>query len=365
MAAAPWLRRLEVLAAHVVCVTPTAAHVQQEGPVRLSAEVQAALASGKPVVALESTIISHGMPYPQNLATARAVEADVRASGAVPATVAILDGVPWVGLDDAALERLARAGTSAKKTSRRDLPFVFARRLTGATTVSATMYLAAAAGVHVFVTGGIGGVHRGTRWPFSTRIRERRTDLFPARTLHPLPGASDTWDVSADLTELARTPVCVVCAGAKSILDIPKTLEVLETGGVPVAVFGADDFPAFYTRNAGVRAPWRVDDPADAAAAMLAARGMGTGLLIAVPIPESHAADGAVVERATQAAVAEADALHLKGADITPFLLNRVSELTSGASLTANIALVRHNATVGACIAVEYARLRGASRTHM
>ena len=156
----------------------------------------------------------------------------------------------------------------------------------------------------------------------------------------------------------------VVCAGAKSILDIPKTLEVLETGGVPVAVFGADEFPAFYTRNSGVLAPWRVDDPADAAAAMLAARGMGSGMLIAVPIPESHAADGAVVERATQAALAEADALHLKGADITPFLLKRVAELTSGASLTANIALVRHNASVGARIAVEYARLRGASRIH-
>jgi pseudouridine-5'-phosphate glycosidase len=337
MAAAPWSRRLEVLAGHVLCVSPTAAHTQQEGPVRMSAEVQAAVAAGKPVVALESTIISHGMPFPQNLATARAVEGDVRAAGAVPATVAILDGVPWVGLDDAALERLARAGTLAKKTSRRDLPFVFAQRLTGATTVSATMLLAAAAGVHVFVTGGIGGVHRG---------------------------ASDTWDVSADLAELARTPVMVVCAGAKSILDIPKTLEVLETGGVPVAVFGADDFPAFYTRQSGVRAPWRVDDPADAAAAMLAARGMGGGMLIAVPIPEANAADGAVVERATQAALAEADALHLKGADITPFLLKRVAELTCGDSLTANIALVRHNATVGARIAVEYARLRGASRTH-
>lgn len=303
----------------------------------MSAEVQAALAAGQAVVALESTIISHGMPFPQNLATARAVEADVRAAGAVPATVAILDGVPWVGLDDAALERLARAGTAAKKTSRRDLPFVLSRRLTGATTVSATMYLAAAVGVHVFVTGGIGGVHRG---------------------------ASDTWDVSADVTELARTPVMVVCAGAKSILDIPKTLEVLETGGVPVAVFGAADFPAFYTRSSGVQAPWRVDTPTDAAAAMLAARdvGMDGGMLVAVPIPEAHAADGAVVERATQAALSEAESLQLRGADITPFLLKRVSELTGGASLAANIGLVRHNASVGARIAVEYARLRGGRR---
>ena len=323
-------RRLQVLSAHVLGHSPVAAH---PSAVRVSPEVRDALAAGRPVVALESTIISHGMPFPQNLETARAVERDVREAGAVPATVAVLDGVPCVGLDDQQLERLAREGTAAKKTSRRDLPYVVAQRLTGATTVSATMYLAAAAGVTLFVTGGIGGVHRG---------------------------ASDTWDVSADLTELARTRVTVICAGAKSILDIRKTLEVLETAGVPVCVLGSSQFPAFYTASSGVRAPWRLDSPAEVAAAMHAADEkllLNCGMLVAVPIPQEHAADGAAVEAATTAALAEADRLHLSGAEVTPFLLKRVAELTSGASLRANIALVRNNARVGARIAVEHARL--------
>lgn len=268
--------------------------------------------------------------------TALAVEAAVRSSGAVPAVVAVVAGVPRVGLTVAELEALARAGPSSVKTSRRDLPFVCARAATGATTVSATMLLAHRAGIHVFVTGGIGGVHRG---------------------------AQDSMDVSADVIELGRTPVAVVCAGVKSLLDIPRTLEVLETQGVAVCAFGQDAFPAFYTRDSGVRAPHRVDS-ADEAAACIAASlrlGLQGGLLIAVPVPAAAAADAEEVEAATQAALAQAAAEGVTGAAQTPFLLARIAEATGGSSLRANVALVTHNARVGGAIAVALARrLRGA-----
>ena len=294
------------------------------GAVVLHPSVAEALASGGAVVALESTIVSHGMPYPQNLQMAREVEAIVRARGATPATVAILDGVPRVGLDDADLRRLAELGARARKVSRRDVPAVIARRETGATTVSATACLAAKAGV--------GGVHRG---------------------------AERTMDVSADLIELGKTPVAVICAGAKSILDIPKTLEYLETQGVPVAAYGADDFPAFFARSSGERASARVDDPVAAARLIRAGRTLGLeqGALIAVPIPAEHEAKGAEVEAAIRRALDECESRGVRGRDVTPFLLERVRVLTDGASLDANVALVKNNARVGADIAVELARI--------
>jgi len=319
-------RRLAALAAQLApspCATSA---------VTLSAEVAAALAAGRPVVALESTIISHGMPFPQNLETALAVEAAIRARGAVPATVAVLSGVCHVGLTAEQLAQLAKLGRAAVKTSRRDLPLVLARRLTGATTVSGTMLLAHAAGIDVFVTGGVGGVHRG---------------------------GESSLDVSADLLELGRTPVCVVCAGVKSILDIPRTLEVLETQGVPVAAWQSDDFPAFYTRRSGCRAPARLDSAAEAAAAVAAAQRLGlAGMLLAVPIPADAEADGAAIEAATAQALDEATAQSVVGAAITPFVLQRVAELTQGASLRANIALILHNARVGADVALALAALR-------
>lgn len=299
----------------------------------LSDEVAAALDTERPVVALESTIISHGMPFPQNLETAQQVEAVVRAHGAVPATIAILGGVPHVGLTPAQLERLARAGPAVRKASRRDLPAVMALGLDGATTVSATMLLAARAGIAVFVTGGIGGVHRG---------------------------GEATMDVSADLTELGRTAVAVVCAGAKSVLDIPRTLEYLETQGVCVAAYGADEFPAFFTRHSGCRAPCRADTPEQAAAMVDAALRLrlGSGLVLGVPIPEQHATTGREVEAAISTALAEAEAKGVKGNDVTPFLLQRIRELTGGRSLEANIALVKNNAAVGARVAAELSSLR-------
>lgn len=301
--------------------------------VAVSGEVAAALARGAPVVALESTIISHGMPYPENVRTARAVEAIVRAEGCVPATVAIMRGVPTVGISDAQLEELAKLGHGAKKTSRRDVPRVVASGDTGATTVSATMLLAERAGVRVFVTGGIGGVHRG---------------------------AERTFDVSADLTELGRTRVAVVCAGAKSILDVPKTLEYLETQGVPVVAYGTDEFPAFFTRSSGVRAPARADTPEECADMLVAMERMGmeSGALFAVPVPRDAEADAAPVEAATAAAVAEAERRRVSGADTTPFILKYVADTTRGASLAANVALVRNNALVGSRIARAYAAAR-------
>ncbi len=292
----------------------------------LHEEVRAALSAGLPVVALESTIISHGMPHPQNLETARAVEAVVREYGAVPATVAVLDGKIHVGLDTEALERVATE-PGVQKVSRRDLPVVLSRRLTGATTVAATMIAANLAGVRIFATGGIGGVHRG---------------------------GESSLDVSADLAELARTDVAVVCAGAKAILDLPRTLEYLETRGVPVLGYRTDDFPAFYTRDSGLSVDARLDSPAEVAAALRTKwdLGLAGGVLIANPVPEGDAMPRADIDGAIGRALGEAEAQRISGKDVTPFLLARVAELTEGASLRTNIALVKHNARVAAQIAV-------------
>ncbi|KAJ3183475.1 hypothetical protein HDU87_006794 [Geranomyces variabilis] len=295
-------------------------------------EVARALAQNKGVVALESTIISHGMPYPQNLETALAVEEIVRQQGCVPATIAVLDGRVKVGLSPADLEKLAQTGLSAKKTSRRDLALVVSQKLVGATTVSGTMVIAHKAGIKVFVTGGIGGVHRG---------------------------GETSMDVSADLTELGRTPVTVVCAGAKSILDIERTLEFLETQGVTVATYGdSPEFPAFYTPKSGHRAAANLTTPDDCAALIQAnaALDLGSGMVIAVPIPvEDAPKDAARIEQVVVDAVNEAASTGVKGKDITPFLLDRVKKATGGESLTANIALVKNNARIGSRIAAALA----------
>ena len=294
-------------------------------------EVADALATGTPVVALESTIISHGMPYPQNVEMAVEVEGIIREHGAVPATIAVLDGRPKIGLSAEDLELLASHGDVAK-VSVRDLPFVVARGTHGATTVAATMRLAALAGIRTFVTGGLGGVHRG---------------------------AQQSFDISADLTELGATDVAVVCAGVKSILDIGLTLESLETLGVPVLGYGTAEFPSFFSRSSGHAAPMRVDSAAEVAATMAAKWDLGIdgGLVIANPIPveDEIPADeiGAIIDRA----LADMDALGIHGKDATPYLLGRIVEITSGASLTANIALVRNNARLGAAIAREFAAL--------
>ncbi|MDP2772616.1 MAG: pseudouridine-5'-phosphate glycosidase [Nocardioides sp.] len=292
-------------------------------------EVATALAEGRPVVALESTIISHGMPYPQNVEMAVEVEGIVRSLGAVPATIAVLAGRPRIGLSPGDLELLA-SHPDVTKVSVRDLPYVVARDVHGATTVAATMRLAALAGIRVFVTGGLGGVHRG---------------------------AETSFDVSADLTELGQTDVAVVCAGVKSILDIGLTLETLETLGVPVVGFGSDEFPSFFSRASGHAAPMRVDKAADVAAMMRAKWDLGIagGIVVANPIPvedEIPAAEiGVIIDRA----LADLDRLGIHGKDATPYLLGRIVELTDGASLVANIALVRNNARLGAAIAREFA----------
>ncbi|KAF1889325.1 hypothetical protein Lal_00024648 [Lupinus albus] len=282
--------------------------------VKVAAEVSEALSLGRPVVALESTIISHGMPYPQNLETAKQVEAIVRENGAIPATIAILDGAPCVGLSIEELERLATLGTKAQKTARRDIAHVVATSGNGATTVSASMLLASMVGIPVFVTGGIGGVHRH---------------------------GEHTMDISSDLTELGRTPVAVVCAGVKSILDIPRTLEYLETQGVCVAAYKTNEFPAFFTES---KANIKLN--------------LGTGVLIAVPIPREHSTSGHIIESAIQKALKEARENNITGNAETPFLLARVNELTGGASLASNIALVKNNALVGAKVATALAQLR-------
>lgn len=303
--------------------------------VRVHPDVAAALDAGRAVVALESTIISHGMPYPANIQTAREVEEVVRNSGAVPATIAILDGVCCIGLSDDELNRFAVLGAAGKvaKVSRRDLAACVARSGHGGTTVSATMLLADMAGVRVFVTGGIGGVHRGGELSL---------------------------DISADLCELGRTPVCVVCAGAKSILDIPRTLEFLETQGVAVLALGADEFPAFFTRRSGCPAPTRVETAHEAAAVVHASStlGLSSGTLVAVPIPESAEAEAGKVQGAIEQALAEAGAAGVVGRDTTPFLLKRIAELTGGDSLASNIALIKNNAAVGAQIATSLAELQ-------
>lgn len=302
------------------------------GPVRFNDEVGAALAEGRPVVALESTIISHGMPYPDNVAMATEVEQLVRDGGAVPATIAVLDGVPRAGLTEAELDLLA-SHPDVAKASVRDLPHVLARRAHGATTVAATMRLAALAGIDVFVTGGLGGVHRG---------------------------AAETFDVSADLTELAVTPVTVVCAGVKSILDIGLTLEVLETNGVPVLVHGSDEFPAFYSRSSGYAAPSRTDSVAELAATVTAARtlGLASGLVVANPVPEADEIPADEIGAVIDQALADLDARGIGGKAVTPYLLGRIVELTGGASLATNIALVRHNARLGAELAAALGELR-------
>lgn len=297
----------------------------------LHPEVATARAEGRPVVALESTIVAHGMPWPQNAETALAVEAEVRAQGAVPATCAIVQGRLKAGLSADDIERLARGGAQVAKASRRDVALLVARGGTGATTVAATMIVAALAGIRVFATGGIGGVHRG---------------------------APTSFDISADLRELACTPVAVVCAGAKSILDLGLTLEYLETRGVPVIGYRTDTLPAFYTRDSGLRLEARLEAPAEVAGVMKAHWDLGLGgLVIANPIPAEFAMPKEVVDRAIEQACAEADAQGVSGKAITPFLLERVSALTGGDSLQSNIQLVLNNARLASAIAVEYAAL--------
>ncbi|HPE25331.1 pseudouridine-5'-phosphate glycosidase [Albidovulum sp.] len=301
-------------------------------PLAFSAEVAGARRTGAPVVALESTIITHGMPWPQNHETARRVEAEVRAAGAVPATIAVMDGQIHIGLDDAALVALARA-EGVMKLSRADIAACLATGRTGATTVAATMIAAHLAGIAVFATGGIGGVHRG---------------------------AGESFDISADLTELARTPVTVVAAGAKAILDLPKTLEVLETQGVPVIAVGQDDFPAFWSRSSGLKAPLRIDSAAGIAAAhlMRARLGLGGGQLVANPIPAGAEIARDEIVPVIEAALAEAAAQGIAAKAVTPFLLARIFEMTGGRSLAANIELVLNNARLAAAIATEIAARR-------
>lgn len=295
---------------------------------RLSAEVAAALAAGGPVVALESTIISHGMPYPSNVEMAVEVEAIIRDGGATPATIAVLDGVPRIGLERDDLQTLATHPDVAK-VSLRDLPHVIARRAHGATTVAATMRLAALAGIRVFVTGGLGGVHRG---------------------------AATSMDISADLTELSQTDVAVVSAGVKSILDIGLTLEVLETLGVPVVTVGADEFPSFYSRSSGHAAPLRADS-VDELAAMMSAKwelGLAGGIAITNPVPADDEVPAEEIAGLIERALGECAERGIHGKDITPFLLGRIVELSGGRSLETNIALVRNNARLGAALAVAY-----------
>ncbi|OMF56545.1 pseudouridine-5-phosphate glycosidase [Paenibacillus sp. FSL R5-0490] len=291
-----------------------------------SEEVLEAKKANKPVVALESTIISHGMPYPQNVQTAKEVEDIIRKNGAVPATIAILNGKIKIGLSDEELEFLAQS-RDVEKASRRDLPYLVAKKKNGATTVAATMICAELAGIEVFVTGGIGGVHRE---------------------------AETTMDISADLQELAMTNVAVICAGAKSILDIGLTLEYLETHGVPVVGFETDVLPAFYTRTSPFNVNYRVDT-AEEAAEMIRTKwelGLKGGVVIANPIPEKDAMEEAFITGVIETALKEANANNISGKKVTPFLLGKVKELTEGRSLTANIALVKHNAEVGSRIAV-------------
>jgi len=299
--------------------------------VELSREVAAALDAGAPVVALESTIVAHGMPWPQNVETAIAVEHTIRAVGAVPATVAVIDGRPKAGLTHDELTRLGRGGTGVAKVSRRDLPIVVARGAAGATTVAATMIVAALAGIRVFATGGIGGVHRD---------------------------AQTSFDISADLQELAHTPVAVVCAGAKSVLDLRLTLEYLETHGVPVIGYRTDRLPAFYVRDSGLGVDVRLDEADEIARVMKSQWSLRLGgLVVANPIPPAHALSAERIEDATAQALREARDASIDGKALTPFLLARVNALTGGDSLRSNIALVRNNAELAARIAVAYAAI--------
>jgi pseudouridylate synthase len=292
----------------------------------ISPDVTEALAQNRPVVALESTIVTHGMPWPRNVETARQVESDIRDAGATPATIAILDGKICVGLDDTTLEGLGQA-TGVMKLSRADLAFALAMKRTGSTTVAATMIAAHLAGIKVFATGGIGGVHRG---------------------------AETTIDVSADLDELAVTPVAVVAAGAKAILDVPKTLEYLETRGVPVVGFQTDDFPAFWSRSSGLPAPLRLDTASDIANTFTTRQelGLAGGMLIANPVPVEAEIPASDMAPMIDQALAEADKGGIKAKDVTPFILGRIFEISEGRSLETNIALVRNNARLAAEIAI-------------
>lgn len=295
-------------------------------------EVKKALSEGQPVVALESTIISHGMPYPKNVEMAKNVSKIIRDNGAIPATIAIIDGILKVGLTSEEIEFL---GTSKNvlKASRRDLPFIISKKLNGATTVATTMILANLAGVKVFATGGIGGVHRG---------------------------AQETFDISADLQELANTNVAVVCAGAKSILDIGLTLEYLETNGVPVVGFGTEDFPAFYTRKSGFGVDYKVDSSMEVASALKAKWDLDLkgGMVIGNPIPENFEMDYDTINNAIKTALKEADENNITGKKVTPFLLDKVKTITAGKSLEANIELVYNNAKVAAQIAKDLSSLK-------
>ena len=289
----------------------------------ISAEVAAALAEGRAVVALESTIISHGMPYPQNVETALLVEKTIRECGAVPATIAILGGRLKAGLTAEEIEYLGKQGTRVAKASRRDLPVLVSKGLDGATTVTTTMIIASMAGIKVFATGGIGGVHRG---------------------------AETTMDISADLEELAKTPVMVICAGAKSILDLGLTLEYLETKGVPVIGYGTEELPAFYTRTSGFKVDYRLDTPEQLAAAFRAKLEMGLegGMLVTNPIPEEYSMDASRINAAIDEAVEDSKRLGIKGKQVTPYLLARIKDITGGDSLEANIQLVLNNARLAA-----------------
>ncbi len=296
----------------------------------ISPDVQGALADGAAVVALESSLISHGMGRPRNVETALALEEIVRGEGALPATVGVVGGRLKVGLDASEIEAMGTTG--AAKVSRRDLALVIAQGSRGGTTVASTMFAAARVGIRVFATGGIGGVHRG---------------------------AERSFDVSADLEELARTPVCVVCAGAKNILDLAKTLEYLETRGVPVIGYGTGTFPAFYTADSSLALTQRVETAAEAARALKVQWGLGlaSGMVIANPIPAEHGIERAAMESMVEDAAAEAEVLGVRGKDVTPYLLDKLGELTAGRSLEANAALLKNNAAVAARIAVAYARL--------
>jgi pseudouridylate synthase len=294
-------------------------------------EVRSAVQSLQPVVALESTIIAHGMPFPQNLSMAREVESVVRKAGAVPATIAIVDGTLRAGLTESELDRFASTGPSIPKVSTRDIPFIVAQQATGATTVASTMRIAAMAGISVFATGGIGGAHRE---------------------------AEKTFDISNDLHEFAVSDVAVVTAGAKAILDLPLTLEILESHGVPVVGYGTDDFPAFYSRHSGLKTPMRLNSP-EAVAAMMRAKwelGLKGGIVIANPIPHSAEIPAGQIEPQILRALAEAEAQGIAGKDVTPFLLRRIAEITEGRSLAANIALVMSNADLAARIAVAFSK---------
>lgn len=300
---------------------------------KISTEVQNALSEGRPIVALESTIISHGMPYPQNVRTAETVESIIRDNGCVPATIAVIGGVMTVGCVSEEIELLGRLGTEVVKVSRRDLPVILAKGLNGATTVAATMYIASLAGIEVFATGGIGGAHRNS---------------------------DKTMDISADLDELQKTSVMVVCAGAKSILDLGLTLECLETRGVPVIGYKTDELPAFYTKKSGFKVNYRLDTPLEIAQTFRIKRkiGMNGGMLVTNPIPDVYDMDCDYISGSIERAVQEADSLGIKGKDVTPFLLDKIQKLTGGRSLEANIQLVYNNARLASCIAKELAALR-------